>query len=162
MILVTLGTQDKKFYRLLDAVAKEIEDGNIKDEVIVQAGCCADYKSNRMKIIDSISKDEFNELVKRSDLIITHGGVGSIIDGLKNDKKVIAVPRLSKYGEAANDHQIQIIECFANDGYILPLLDFDKFQEVLIKSKKFVPKKYKSNRAKFTNIVENLIDNYLK
>ena len=39
MILVTLGTQDKPFTRLLDAVLREIEKGNIKDEVIVQAGC---------------------------------------------------------------------------------------------------------------------------
>ena len=39
MILVTLGTQDKNFTRLLDAVQKQIDNGNIKEEVIVQAGC---------------------------------------------------------------------------------------------------------------------------
>ena len=39
MILVTLGTQDKKFTRLLEAIQKQIDKGNIKDKVIVQAGC---------------------------------------------------------------------------------------------------------------------------
>ena len=38
MILVTLGTQDKSFIRLLDAIQKEIDKGNIKDEIVVQAG----------------------------------------------------------------------------------------------------------------------------
>ena len=39
MILVTLGTQDKSFSRLLEQIDKEIKKGNIKEKVIVQAGC---------------------------------------------------------------------------------------------------------------------------
>ena len=81
MILVTLGTQDKKFYRLLDMIQKEIDNGKIKDEIIVQAGYSSDYKSDDMKIIDLIPIDEFDELVKKCDILITHGGVGSIITG---------------------------------------------------------------------------------
>ena len=38
MILVTLGTQDKSFVRLLKAIDREIKKGNIKEKVIVQAG----------------------------------------------------------------------------------------------------------------------------
>ena len=33
--------------------------------------------------------DDFDKLIKQCDLLITHGGVGSIIAGLKNNKKVI-------------------------------------------------------------------------
>jgi hypothetical protein len=35
MILITLGTQDKQFTRLLNVVQNEIDKGNIKDKVIV-------------------------------------------------------------------------------------------------------------------------------
>ena len=45
MILVTLGTQDQKFYRLLDC----IEKSKIKDEIIVQAGGSSDYVSKKLK-----------------------------------------------------------------------------------------------------------------
>ena len=38
MILVTLGTQDKSFTRLLDAIQEQIDKGIIKDKVVVQAG----------------------------------------------------------------------------------------------------------------------------
>ena len=96
MILVTLGTQDKSFKRLLDAIQKEIDKGNIKDRVVVQAGC-TEYESNDMEIFDLIDRDKFSELIKECDLLITHGGVGSILTGLKNNKKVITAPRLKEY-----------------------------------------------------------------
>ena len=159
MILVTLGTQDKSFKRLLDAIQKEIDKGNIKDKVIVQAGC-TEYKSKDMEIFDLIDRDKFTELIKECDLLITHGGVGSILTGLKNNKKVIAAPRLSKYKEHTNDHQLQIIEKFDNSGLILPLYDFDNLGKVLKNISKFKPKKYKSNTENMINLIEEYIDNH--
>lgn len=158
MILVTLGTQDKNFSRLLDAVQKQIDNGNIKDEVIVQAGCTK-YQSKDMKIFDLLDQEEFKRLISECDLLITHGGVGSILTGLKNNKKVIAAARLSKYKEHMNDHQLQIIEKFSKSGYILELKDFDKLDEVIEKSKKFKPKKYQSNTENMIKLIENYIDN---
>ena len=158
MILVTLGTQDKNFSRLLDAVQKQIDNGNIKDEVIVQAGCTK-YQSKDMKIFDLLDQEEFKRLISECDLLITHGGVGSILTGLKNNKKVIAAARLSKYKEHMNDHQLQIIEKFSKSGYILELKDFDKLGEVIEKSKKFKPKKYQSNTENMIKLIENYIDN---
>ena len=159
MILVTLGTQDKKFTRLLEAVQKQIDNKKIKDRIVVQAGCTCDFKSDDMEIFDLIPMDEFNKLISECDLLITHGGVGSIIAGLKNNKKVIAAARLQKYGEHTNDHQLQIIENFSNDGYILALNDFQKLDNILKESKKFVPKKYKSNARKFIKLIEEQINN---
>ena len=71
MILVTLGTQDKSFTRLLDAIQKQIDLGNIKDKVIVQAGCTK-YKSKDMQILDLIPYDEFEKYIKECDLLITN------------------------------------------------------------------------------------------
>lgn len=161
MILVTLGTQDKKFYRLLDMIQEEKDNGNIKDEIIVQAGYSSDYKSDDMKIIDLIPIDEFEELVKKCDFLITHGGVGSIITGLKHHKKVIAVPRLKKYKEHTNDHQVQIVDNFVNDGYILKLDENDKLYKVLKNMKNFIPKKYESNNNSFIKMLDKEIKKLL-
>ena len=158
MILVTLGTQDKSFKRLLDAVQKQIDLGNIKDEVIVQAGSTK-YESKDMKIFDLIDREEFTNLMQKCNLVITHGGVGSILNGLKNNKVVIAAPRLAKYNEHINDHQLQIIERFEEAGYILALHDFDKLDEVLKKTKKFKPERYQSNTENMVKIIEDFIDN---
>ncbi len=158
MILVTLGTQDKSFARLLEAIQKQIDMGNIKEKVIVQAGFTK-YDSKDMEILDLIPYDDFDKYIKECDLLITHGGVGSIITGLKYKKKVIAGARLAKYKEHTNDHQLQIIENLSRDGYILALDDFSKLDEVLIKSKKFKPKEYKSNTNKMIKLISEYIAN---
>ena len=157
MIFVTLGTQDKGFKRLLEAIQKQIDLGNIKEKVVVQAGCTK-FESKDMEVFDLIPFDEFDKLISQADLLITHGGVGSIITGLKNNKKVIAAARLKKYKEHTNDHQLQIIKNFAKEGYISELDDFDKLDEVLLKTKEFKPKKYESNNDKFVSIIKDYID----
>lgn len=156
MILVTLGTQDKPFNRLLERIEEQIEKGNIKEKVVVQAGFTK-FDSKHMKIFDLVDRDEFKELITKCDLLITHGGVGSILTGLKNNKKVIVCPRLSKYGEHMNDHQIQIVNNFAKEGYILEYHDGDDLEKVLKEVKKFKPKKYISNTKKFISIIDDFI-----
>lgn len=158
MILVTLGTQDKTFPRLLEAIQKQIDKGNIKEKVVVQAGSTK-FESKQMEIFDLIDRDKYAQLISECDLLITHGGVGSIITGLKNNKKIIAAPRLEKYKEHTNDHQIQIIEKFTNSGFILPLYDFDKLDETIKQAKKFKPKKYQSNTHNMIKLIEEYINN---
>lgn len=161
MILVTLGTQDKDFSRLLQAVEKQIKKGNIKDKVVAQIGTTK-YSSDLMETFDLIPSDKFDSLMNECDILITHGGVGSILTGLKNNKKVIAAARLSKYKEHVNDHQLQIINKFVKAGYILELKDFDKLDKVLKKVQGFKPKQYKSNTENFVKLIEDYIDEYVK
>ena len=157
MILVTLGTQDKTFVRLLDEIDKLINKGIIQDKVIVQAGFTK-YTSDNMEIFDLIPQDEFNNLMSKADLVITHGGVGNIISALEKNKKVIAVPRLAKYKEHINDHQTQIIAKFNALGYIIGLQDVDELDMALKKVKKFKPQKFVHDNSKMLNLVSQLID----
>lgn len=157
MIFVTVGTQDKPFTRLLDLIQKAIDDGVIKEDVFVQAGYTK-YKSNDMKIFDLVSQDEYEKKIKDCDLLITHGGVGNILTGLKYGKKIIAVPRLAQFGEHTNDHQIQIVSKFALEGYILKCDFDDDFEEIIKKGKVFKPKKYKFNNAFFCKCLKDEIE----
>ena len=154
MIFVTLGTQDKPFTRLIKAVEKQVELGNITDEVIVQSGC-TDYKSDKLKIINYMKIDEFNSYLKQADVIITHAGVGTIIQALENNKKIIAAARKEEFGEHVSNHQQQLLDSFADAGYILPLNDFDKLDEVIELAKDFEPKKFVGNND---NFISKLID----
>ena len=157
MILVLLGTQNNSFHRLLEEAEKNIDDGTIKDEVIVQAGYTK-YKSRKMRVIGLMSKKQLDEFQDEADLIITHGGVGSIITSLKKDKKVIAVPRMHEYGEHVNNHQIDIVKNFDQDGYLIGIEKVEDLKQALIKIKKFKPKKYQSNNEKMLKIVSDFID----
>lgn len=157
MILVTLGTQDKDFSRLLKAIDKLIEKKVIKEKVIVQAGYTK-YKSKNMQIFDLIDQEELENLTDKCSLLITHGGVGSILMGIKKNKKIIAAARLSKYKEHTNDHQKEIIKEFVKDGYIKELKNFNKLEEVIKEAKKFKPKKFESNTNNFISLVDNYIE----
>ena len=158
MILVLLGTQNNSFHRLLKEIEKNIEDGTIKEEVIVQAGYTK-FETDKMEIIDLMSKEQLNKFQDEADLIITHGGVGSIVNGVKLHKKVIAVPRYKKYGEVANDHQVQIINTFAKEGFIIGLNDVSELESALKEIENFKPKVLESNTEKIINIIRDFINN---
>ena len=96
MILVLLGTQNNSFHRLLEEIQKNIDNGNIKEKVIVQKGYTK-FESEKMTLYTQLPPEEIQKLIENADLIITHGGVGSIITSMQKGKKVIAVPRLKKY-----------------------------------------------------------------
>jgi len=158
MILVLLGTQNNSFHRLLEEIDRLIESEVIKEEVIVQAGY-TQYTSENMEILGLISKEELEELQNKADLIITHGGVGSILLSVTKNKKVIAVPRLHQYGEHVNDHQKQIVELFNERGYIIGVEGVKGLEEAIKKVEDFEPKKYQQNHDKMLKIIEDFIEN---
>lgn len=153
MILVTLGTQEQQFIRLLDY----IEQSKIKDKIVVQAGRTK-YNSKKMEIFDFISYEKMSKLENQADLIITHGGTGSIIGPLKKGKKIIACARKKEYGEHSDDHQKELISIFKEEGYILELNEHIKLEDLLKEIMNFKPKKYKSNTKNFIDKLKKAID----
>ena len=158
MILVLLGTQNNSFHRLLEEIQRNIENGNITEEVVVQKGYTK-FESENMTLYSQLPSEEIQELTEKADLIITHGGVGSIITSLQKGKKVIAVPRLKKYKEHVNDHQLDIIKSFSDSGHIIGLSSVEELGETLKKVKDFEPKQYVKNTGNILQIVENFIEN---
>lgn len=156
MIFVCLGTNDKSFKRLLAEFDEQINLGKIKDKVIVQSGFTK-FNSKKMRVIDLMTMEEFKDNIEKCDILVTHGGVGTILDGLKLGKKIIAFPRLKKYQEHVNDHQIEIIEEFSKEGYILTG-NVKDLVELLNKAQTFIPKEYKTNNQKFNKLIINYID----
>ena len=157
MILILLGTQHNEFTRLLQEVENCIDNQIIKEKVIVQAGFTK-YQSNQMEIFDMISKEELDKYIAEADLIITHGGVGSIIMALEKGKKVIAVPRLHEYGEHVNNHQRQIVKEFSEKKYLIGIQNVEDLPDAIKESQNFEPKEYKNNNQKMIKIIEDFIE----
>lgn len=160
MIFVTVGTQDKQFTRLIRAVENAVIAGKITDDVIVQAGNTK-YKSDYLNVLNYVPFDEFNQYLSKADIIITHGGVGSILNALKLKKKIIAVPRLKKYGEHINDHQLQVIKKMTEQGYILSCEDENDIADRVKEAEKFTVKEYSSNTEQFVKAFKDVLDDML-
>ena len=157
MILVTLGTNDKRFDRLLAAVEKAVKEGIITDEVVVQAGYTS-WQSDCIRVTDYLDREAFDEYIRTASLIICHGGVGTIMTGLKNRRKILAAARLQKYHEHVNDHQIQLLEAFEKRGYLIYMQDLDDIRPYLEKARDFEPEMYQSNTAGMVRLIEDWIE----
>jgi UDP-N-acetylglucosamine transferase subunit ALG13 len=156
MIFVTLGSQKFQFNRLLKAVDDLIEQGIIKDEVFAQTGY-SDYIPRNFQYKAFLDRDEFAEWEAKADIVITHGGTGAIIGAVKKGKKVIAVPRLAKYGEHVDDHQLQLITEFKEQNLICGLNDCSELEEGLKFVTNQVFSKYESNTFKYLEQIECFI-----
>ena len=119
MILVLLGTYNIEFPRPLKAIECSFIDNSIKEEIIIQSGY-TNFPSTYFKTVPFISPFELEKFYNEARLIITHAGTGSILQGVKKGKKVVAIARLKKYHEHIDDHQLEILEEFVKCNYILP------------------------------------------
>lgn len=156
MIFITLGSQKFQFNRLLQSVDDLIGKGLLTDEVFAQSGY-SDYHPRFYKFKQFLDRDEFAGMMEKADIVITHGGTGTIIGAVKKRKKVIAVPRLAKYGEHVDDHQLQIIKQFKEQNLICGLEDCDQLEAGLrfVKEHKF--NIYESNTKKIMDSIEIFI-----
>ena len=160
MIFVMLGTQDKQFKRMIRMVDYACEKGIIKEEVIIQAGITKQkVKSDLIKMFSFISQTELDEYLDKARIVICHAGVGSILNALKKNKTTIVMARLKKFREHVNDHQLDILENFSKQGYIIKLEDETRLDKALKKAETFVPKKYKSNTENFNNKLLEIVNN---
>lgn len=156
MIFVTLGSQKFQFNRLLKEIDNLIKQGIINDKVFAQIGY-SDYIPVNYDYKQFLDREEFSKIQHSSDLVITHAGTGAIIGAVKKGKKVIAVPRLAKYNEHVDDHQIQLIEQFDSMNIIEACYDVDNLGE---KYKKCLGSNYCDYCSNTINIIQS-INKYL-
>ncbi len=161
MIFITTGSRSFQFNRLLKAVDEAVEKGLITDLIFAQIGS-SDYCIKNYEFIDFLNHDEFSKKIQESDIVLTHGGTGVIVNSAKLGKKVVAVPRLAKYGEVVDDHQIQLIRAFEQLGIVTPCYDCnaDSISEAIkiAKNKDFVC--YKSNSQNIIDSIDLMIKKY--
>jgi len=156
MIFITLGSQKFQFNRLLKAVDEQVASGKIKDEIFAQIGA-SDYKPQNYEYKDFLNRDEFADELSKAVIVITHGGTGAIIGAVKKGKKVIAVPRLKKYGEHVDDHQLQLIGQFRELDLICECRDCENLWKAVEEVKGSEYKNYRSNTDTIINSIEKFI-----
>jgi len=118
MIFISLGTQKFQLNRLLEEIDELIEEKKIITEVFAQVGNSS-YTPKNYEYATFLTQEDFEKKINACDIFITHGGVGSITTGIKYNKKIIVYPRLAKYNEHVDDHQLQISNKYNELGLVL-------------------------------------------
>ena len=157
MIFVTLGSQKFQFDRLLKKIDELIDAGVITDKVMAQIGAST-YIPHGFEYVDFMDREKFAETMDECSVVITHGGTGVIIGAVKKGKKVIAVPRLAKFGEHVDDHQLQLLQQFDELNIICACYDTEELGNMYadLDNKEFRP--YVSN----THVIIESIEEYLQ
>ena len=161
MIFVCLGTQTYAFDRLLIELDKLVENGLINDKVFAQTGTL-NYIPKHFEYEQFLSHIAFEEKRKEASLIISHGGTGALIGASKLGKNIIAVPRLAKFGEHVDDHQLQIVDVLEKQGYIRAVYDINELGRTIEEAtKKPISKKF-NNKSNIISIIETFIEETYK
>ena len=115
VIFVVTGTQ-APFDRLLSIIDRWAINQDRYSIVAQTANSEINFKN--MTCYDYLEPDVFNEYFNNADVIIGHAGIGTIITALENEKKLVVFPRLVKYNEHRNDHQLHTAKGFEKLGFI--------------------------------------------
>lgn len=126
MILVTVGTNEQPFDRLVRAV----EPLELDEPLVVQHGSCV-TPGGRGRWVDFASFEELEELMREARLVVAHAGVGSIMLARRCGHRPIVVPRRLHLGEAVDDHQLPIARRLHASGLVELVEDAATLQDVI-------------------------------
>ncbi len=118
MIFVTVGTNEAPFDRLLRA----IDVLGLDEELVVQCGS-SEVRPQNARCLDFLSFEEVRDHVRQARAVIAHAGVGTVLTTLGIGKKPIVVPRLHRYREAVDDHQVHFARRLHDEGLVQLVLD---------------------------------------
>ncbi len=152
MIFVTYGTQPHNFEYLTTVVNQINQDY----QLVAQIGESTNNITRPNTTVFNYS-DDFSQYVADCDILITHGGVGSIMAGLKQAKKVIVVARLAEYNEHIDDHQLEVTNKLASAGYVYQLQRDQDINQVIQEVFNTEFKPYKSNTINFVSKIEDIL-----
>ncbi len=155
MIFVTVGNHPRSFERLIKSIDDMLKSGEINEQVIIQIGY-----TNYIPVYGDFFKfkpmDDIIKLTKNANVVITHGGIGSILTSLKFGKPTIVVPRMKKFNEHTNDHQLEITQELEKEGRIIAVYDISDLKDALNRAKNF---KYKARKpSKIIEIVKSYLE----
>ncbi len=152
MIVVLTGTGPDSFERLikpLDELA-----GLRKWEIFIQLGHTP-FEPRWCEYERFIERSRLMKIIEEAELVITHGGFGSMRDALALGKSVLAIPRRFEFKEVQDDHQEELVDELERKGYVISVRDMSNLETAIEKARNFSPGTVPKSK------IPQLITNYL-
>lgn len=132
LVLSTVGAI-LPFDRLTNLVIEAKRAGLLPEHLVMQIGHGGDPVEpiEGVEIHEELPFNQLLDLLADAELVVCHGGTGSLITALNNHCRVIAVPRRAELNDAYDNHQLEIIEAFQARGLIETAEDLESFKRAL-------------------------------
>jgi UDP-N-acetylglucosamine--N-acetylmuramyl-(pentapeptide) pyrophosphoryl-undecaprenol N-acetylglucosamine transferase len=158
LLFATVGAT-LPYERLLDYVGDAKKRGLIPERVVVQTGAGA-APIDGVECVETLDFDAMRAVLAKADLVVCHGGTGSIVTALQAGCRTIAIPRLFERGEHYDNHQLEITEAFEKRGLLFVARTREEFAAALVKARVAAPRLATTDPqgliARLTEIVDGL------
>lgn len=100
-----------RLIRTMDGIAAETGE-----RIVIQTGLAATTPAHAEHFAFK-PREDISTLIAEARVVVTHAGIGSVIDVLKAERPLIVVPRLKRFGEHNTDHQLDLAEAVERRGW---------------------------------------------
>ena len=120
MIFVTVGSTD------FDALVAKMDElaAHLDDEVVMQTGL-GKYRPKHCRSFRFAPS--LNSYYDQAQIVVAHGGLGTIVEALERQKKLICVVNPATYDR----HQEHLLSTFASQNYLLWCKDLERLAEAI-------------------------------
>jgi UDP-N-acetylglucosamine transferase subunit ALG13 len=109
--------------------------GMLKGEsVIIQSGSASDFRARHCKQRDFFPPDEYRDLIRKADVVVCHGGAGTLHHVFESGKVPVVMPRRKKYREHVDD-QFELVKAIAEEGRIIAAYEPDDLPNAIVEAK---------------------------
>lgn len=128
LIFVTVGSHYQGFDRLIQKM-DEIA-GKTDEKVIMQIGNTK-YKPVNAEYFEFEEYSKVQQLNRDARIVVSHAGVGSILTALEQKTPIVIIPRLKKFNEVMNDHQLEIAKSISENKNVIVLNKLESLDSCL-------------------------------
>ena len=153
MIVVLTGTGPDTFERLirpLDELA-----GQHGWEIFIQLGHTS-FEPQWCKYERFVERSRLMKIIGEAELVITHGGFGSMRDALVLGKPVVAIPRRLEFNEVQDNHQEELVRELEHKGFVISVSDMSDLEEAIERARNFSPRTVP--KSKIPGLIANYLD----
>jgi UDP-N-acetylglucosamine transferase subunit ALG13 len=132
--------------------------GEIKEKIICQTGS-SDFIPKKTASKAFFGMQELERILDECRIVVAHGGAGSIIDALSKNKPLVVVPRLEKFKEHTNNHQLDLAKALEKRALCIAVENIKELKTAIANAKK---SKVKSNRGKLVGKIKEFLEQSAK
>jgi UDP-N-acetylglucosamine transferase subunit ALG13 len=126
VIFATVGSHPTyRFDRFLEAL-----DALPGEELVVQHGP-APAPPRAGLAVPWMSFPEFIDQLGRAEKVVGHAGAGTILSAARAGHVPVVVPRLRRFGETVDDHQLELGRALAASGGVILVEDLSRLAEAV-------------------------------
>jgi UDP-N-acetylglucosamine--N-acetylmuramyl-(pentapeptide) pyrophosphoryl-undecaprenol N-acetylglucosamine transferase len=140
------------FDRMIAMVAKLKENGDIPEDIVFQTGI-GGLMPTGLDVFETLPFDRIKSYLREADIVVCHGGTGSVITALREGCRTIVVPRISEKGEHYDNHQRELTKAFAARGLITPANTIEELASALKSARSSQPVSATTNS---TSLIKHL------